>query len=208
MVAKRKAPTARYRLMVVELDDVEPRNESNKPNLAVIKTVIDPEERFALLKEGTQGPKWLHGHVKDLRKDLASETVFSTNERVERAKKKLIEKLLRQGYIVNRSVHHRRVYVIELDPSHLKNPVKGYLYVGETSKHPEIRFKEHRTGGRLSAKVVKKHGLKVRLDLAPKGFYLSVAESEKAEAVCRQGLEARGYRCEGAHSLRKMKNDT
>lgn len=207
MVAKRKGPTARYRLMVVELDDVAPRNESAKPNLAVIKTVRDLEERFALLKEGTQGPKWLHGHVKDLRKDLASETVFSTNERAEEAKKELIEKLLRQGYIVNRSVRHRRVYVIELDQSHLKKRVKGYLYVGETSKHPEIRFKEHLEGGRLSANVVKKHGLKLREDLAPKGFYLSVAESEKAEAECRLCLEARGYKCEGAHEVHQMKND-
>ena len=38
-----------YRVMVVELDDVKPRNESGLPNLLSLITVSTPEERFARL---------------------------------------------------------------------------------------------------------------------------------------------------------------
>ena len=103
--------------------------------------------------------------------------------------------------------NQRRVYVIELDHSHLAGPVSGYFYVGETSRPPEVRFEQHRTdarsasGRRLAARGISPHVRRLRPDLAPTKFYLSKADAEAAEAATRRRLEAAGYQVRGAHTM-------
>ena len=194
-----------YRVMVVELDDVKPRNESGLPNLLSLITVSTPEERFARLIGPKPSPRWTKGHVVGPRSDLSLTKIYDNYDRAKKAERRLVDRLLRQGYIVNKRASHRRVYVIELDGSHLTKPGKGYLYVGETSLTPSERFAKHKddarnkNGKRIGSRFVRKKGLRLRPDLAPTGFALTKAEAEQAEADCRRRLEKLGYRCEGAH---------
>jgi hypothetical protein len=165
-----------------------PRNESGKPNLATFVTVGDPAKKFERLGPGASGPQWIRGHVMGLNSDLSLTKIYPTLQRARTAERRLISRLLREGYIVNKRAPHRRVYVVELDGSHLVTPGKGYLYVGETSKLPEVRLAEHlsgavsSTGHSIASKVVKRYGRQLRPDLAPQEFYLTKAEAELAEA--------------------------
>jgi hypothetical protein len=59
-----------------------------------------------------------------------------------------------------------RVYVIELDRSagRRRDPRIPWLYVGSSARSPEERFEQHRRGYR-SARIVKRHALRLRPDL-------------------------------------------
>lgn len=199
----------RYRVFVVELDDVKPRNESGLPNLITLVTVSTPQERFARLIGPKPSPRWTKGHVVGPRPDLSLNKNYDNLDRAKSAERRLVDRLLRQGYVVNNRASHRRVYVVELDASHLAKAGKGYLYVGETSLTPDERLQKHLAGATnsrgksISSRFVRHHGIRLRPDLAPDGFFLSKNESEQAEADCRRRLEAAGYRCEGAHLAKR-----
>lgn len=197
-------------MIVVELDDIQPRNESDLPNLLTVITVSTPEERFERLLSGKRTPTWAIGHIVTLRNDLSIQKRYPSIQRAKKAERRLVKRLLRQGFIVNNMSPHRRVYVIELDHSHLKDPGNGFLYVGETSKTPEERFQQHMTGARaenghnISSRWVRKYGKRLRPDLAPTGFFLTTSESETAEANCRIALEQAGYIVKGAHTANSL----
>jgi predicted GIY-YIG superfamily endonuclease len=73
---------------------------------------------------------------------------------------------------------HHSVYAIELDRAVWKNrafrernpggAASGCLYIGVTGLTPQERFERHRTG-RQSARFVRAHGVRLRLDLV-EGF--------------------------------------
>src|SRR5688500_6698530 len=64
------------------------------------------------------------------------------------------------------SERHYRVYAIELaDPRPRRQPGLPWVYVGYTSKTPRQRFHVHRAGGRHSARVVTRYGVRLRPDL-------------------------------------------
>jgi hypothetical protein len=145
---------------------------------------------------------WYSGYVVRLQSDLAPQTRFSTKHRAEDAYKKLLRKLKGQGYTVNRDPMVWQVYVIELDPTSVSEPGKGFVYVGETSKTPEERFIEHTTGvrnkrGHLYSSVVFRHGVRLRPDLAPKRIYFDSASSKLAEKETYDLLEAKGFNVRG-----------
>jgi hypothetical protein len=198
-----------YSVFVVEIDDVCPRNESGLPNVITLVTVSSTAERYQRLASGRSGPEWVHSHLVGIRKDLSLTKTYETLNSAKKAERRLASRLMRQGFIVNRRTDHRRVYVIELDDSHLVRKGKGYLYIGETSETPEVRFQKHRDGavnkhgGSIASRYVQQHGKRLRPDLAPKEFFLTKIESELAEAECRKKLEAQGYRCEGAHLVKR-----
>ena len=188
-----------YSVIVVELDDVCPRNESGLPNLLTLVTLSSPASRFARLVGEKPSPRWTSGHVVSLRGDLGLTKTYDTSAKAKKAERRLIDRLLRQGFVVNRRTPHRRVYVVELDPTAVKDPGRGFVYVGETGKLPEQRLEVHLTGASKYSRWVRKYGLRLRPDLAPSEFFLSVKESELAEAACRLRLEAEGYEVRGAH---------
>jgi hypothetical protein len=131
---------------VVELDDVVPRRDPDKPNLYVGLTIEEPATRFERLKIG-HGPAWLQGHLVGLRDDLTSGPIFSRDE-AKRECRAAIRCLKSEGYTVNRDPRVWTVYVIEMDAKGCQDPGKGFVYVGESSKTPEARFKEHIKGRR------------------------------------------------------------
>ena len=196
-------PDPRYSIIVIELDDVVPRRDSKKPNLYVAKTVTDPEARFEAIKRSKKS-RWYTDHILCLRQDLAPRRTYSSQEDAAAACTRLVKKLSKEGYTVNRDTKVWRVYVIELDKTAVTNPGKGYVYVGETSKTPEERFAQHRGGaknkrGPLFSGVVRNHGLHLRPDLAPKRVFYDQESSKRAEKEHSELLKAKGYEVRGGH---------
>jgi predicted GIY-YIG superfamily endonuclease len=189
-------------VLVVELDDLVPRRDSDKPNLYVGLTIEEPATRYARLKMG-YGPAWLQGHLARLRDDLVSGPFLSRDEaRLEC--RTAIRCLKSEGYTVNRDPKVWTVYVIEMDPKGCKDPGKGFVYVGETSKTPEARYKEHIKGkrnkrGRLYSRAVRKYGQRLRMDLAPETRYFDGRSSKAAEKRWARKLKDEGYKVAGGH---------
>lgn len=189
-------------VLVVELDDIVPRRDPEKPNLYVGLTIEEPATRYERLKMG-YGPAWLQGHLVRLRDDLVSgPLLFPDNARRER--RMAIRCLKSEGYTVNRDTRVWTVYVIEMDPKGCKDPGNGFVYVGETSKTPEARYKEHLKGkrnrrGRLYSRSVRKYGRGLRMDLAPEIRYFDGASSKAAEKRWARKLKDEGYKVVGGH---------
>jgi hypothetical protein len=187
---------------VAELDDVAPRRDPAKPNLYVGLTIEEPATRYGRLKMG-RGPAWLQGHLVRLRDDLTSGPLLSRDEA--RLECRIAIRCLKgEGYTVNRDPKVWTVYVIEMDPKGCKDAGKGFVYVGETSKTPEARFKEHIKGrrnirGRLYSRSVRKYGKCLRMDLAPETKYFDAVSSKAAEKRWARKLKAEGYKVVGGH---------
>jgi hypothetical protein len=189
-------------VLVAELDDVVLRRDPDKPNLYAGLTIEAPAIRYERLKLG-YGPAWLRGHLVRLRSDLVSGP-FLRRDDAKRECRAAIRCLRSEGYTVNRDTRIWTVYVIELDPKACKDPGKGFVYVGETSKTPEERFKEHIKGkrskrGRLYSPLVRKHGQRLRMDLAPETRYFDGPSSKAAEKRWARKLEDEGYKVAGGH---------
>jgi predicted GIY-YIG superfamily endonuclease len=104
-----------------------------------------------------------------------------------------------------------RVYVIELSKRVFTerakfrnanpqfNGVNECLYVGMTSKTPEVRFKQHKEGKRskkgykLSSRIVQKFGLYLRPSLYSHLDLLNKAEAYKMEETLALELKRMGY---------------
>ena len=189
-------------VLVAELDDVVPRRDFQKPNLYVALTIEAPVIRYERLKRG-YGPDWLQGHLVRLRVDLASGPFLRPND-TKREGRAAIRCLRSEGYTVNRDTRVWTVYVIELDPKGCKDPGKGFVYVGETSKTPEERYTEHLKGkrnkrGRLYSRAVRKYGQGLRLDLAPETRYFDAQSAKAAEKRWARKLKDEGYKVAGGH---------
>ena len=190
-------------LIVIELDDVVSRRDPQKPNLYVAKTVSSPEERFVSIQRSKK-KHWYTEHVKRLRTDLAPSNTYKSSEDAKKALTKLREKLMGEGYTVNRDTTIWTVYVIELDNAAVSNLGKGYVYVGETRRTPEERFKQHlgrarNKKGPLSARAPRRHGVKLRPDLAPREKYFDQASAKRAEKRHFELLKSKGFNVEGGH---------
>ncbi len=192
-----------YRVFVLELEDVVPRRHPKRPNLCVGVSVLAPEKQIEVeLKR--KRPRWYSGAIICDRPDLAPNRHFSSMDTAARACVRLITRLQREGYTVNRETTVWSVYVIELDPSAVSNPGKGYVYVGETSLSPEERFKQHMDGkrnehGPLFSRVVHRHGVRLRYDLAPRRKFFDQASARRAEKQRFEVLKSRGFNVRGGH---------
>jgi hypothetical protein len=199
---RRSLREPRNYVLVVELDDVVPRRHPDLPDLYVGLTVEEPAIRYKRLEKG-KGPAWLRGHLVCLREDLTSGPFLLREEAMAECRA-AVRCLKQEGYTVNRDDKAWTVYVIELDPKGRTDPDKGFVYVGETSKSPEERFKEHVKGkrnkrGPLFSPVVRKFGRCLRMDLAPETKYFDQAASKAAEKRWAAKLKADGYKVAGGH---------
>ncbi len=202
-MSKNDTTSQKYWLIVIELDDLVPRRDPSKPNLYVAKTATPPEKRFEIIQKGKKS-HWYTDHAIQLRTDLSPSKTYKSKEDAKIACSKLVKKLSSEGFTVNRDTRAWSVYVIELDNAAVPNPGEGYVYVGETSRTPEERFKQHREGarnkhGRLYANVVKKHGVKLRPDLAPHEKYFDQASAKRGEKEHFELLKSKGFNVKGGH---------
>ena len=191
-----------YRVVVLELDDIVPRIRTELPNLYVGISLRTSHDLANGLNNGRFRPKWAHHLVTRTRDDLSLPFLMDF-DRVIRLRNALITSLRVRGYTVNRTTTAYRTYVINLHNPKLKEPGKGYVYVGQTSKTPEQRLQEHLTGavstqGRnLASRVVKKHGVDLNPTLMTDRIYLTQKQALKAERRLAERLRDQGYVVEG-----------
>ena len=100
-----------YKLVLVELADVVPRRDANKPNLYVGFADAALEGLDDVISHAKE---WARGHEVELCQDLARDTRFTAKKSAKKARAKLVRKLGNQGYTVNRDTTVYRMYVIEL----------------------------------------------------------------------------------------------
>ena len=96
------------------------------------------------------------------------------------------------------------VYVIELEPKvadlrkfRSKNPKyikgNGCVYIGQSSKKPEVRFEQHKEGYK-SNKYAKYYGIKLRPDLYEKYNPIPTRrDAEEIEEMLSGILRKKGY---------------
>jgi hypothetical protein len=202
-MSKNDTTSQKFWLIVIELDDLMPRRDLSKPNLYVTRSSTPPEKRFEIIQKGKKA-HWYTNHVIQLRPDLAPTKGYKSKEDVKAACAKLVKKLSSQGFTVNRNTQVWNVYVVELNNAAVSNPGEGYVYVGQTSRTPEERFTQHRDGaknkrGRLYATVVKKHGVKLRPDLAPDTKFFDQASAKSGEKEHFELLRSKGFNVKGGH---------
>lgn len=192
-----------YNLVVVELKDVVPRRDPDKPNLYVGYVNTQAESLAQIV---SSAPDWVQGNEIELRPDLTRPTTFATQKRAKKARKKLFKKLMGQNYTVNKKKKIWRLYVIELDPKGIGDVGLGYVYVGETSKTREGRFQQHKTGAKnksgtcsLGSRKTRGRVVSLRHDLIPKQVYFSSKDSKAAEARLAERLREKGCRVVGGH---------
>lgn len=199
------APTERwFRVVVIELDDVQPRVRRDCPNLYVGLTSRSTSEIAGDLSIGKGSPTWARHHVVRVRDDLAPAVTGARSECVQ-LRADLIRRLRSKGYTVNRNTTAYRTYVINLHNPNLADVGAGHVYVGQTSKTPEQRLEEHLTGAvnskgvRLASRVVERFGVDLNYDLMTKKIYLTQNQAKKAERRLAERLREQGYRVEGGH---------
>ena len=191
-----------YRVVVLEVTDVVDRIRPDRPNLYVGVTTRTAQQLADGLNNGRYRPSWARHNVVQVRADLATDDTVTYDEAVEQ-RDTLIRQLRTKGYTVNRKTTAYRTYVINLHNPTLKDPGKGYVYVGQTSKTPEQRLREHLTGavstqGRnLASRVVKKHGVDLNPTLMTDRIYLTQKQALKAERRLAERLRDQGYVVEG-----------
>lgn len=192
-----------YWVVVLELTDVVPRRHPKRPNLFVGVSMSPPEKRLAI-ERARKTRRWYTDAIVRERSDLAPARRFSSKETADRACERLTVRLNREGFTVNRDTRIWSVYVVELDPSAVSKPGRGFVYVGETSLSPEERFKQHLDGSRntrgpLFSRVVHKHGVRLRPDLAPRRKFFDQISSRRAEKQHFDRLKSKGFNVRGGH---------
>ena len=148
-------------------------------------------------------PNWVRESIPVVRNDLAPKSVFKTRLNARSKKRKLVEKLKRQGFTVNRDKRSWSLYVIELSPMPDSKDDQPAVYVGQTSKTIEERFSQHLKGGfeNKASRVVTRRGGKLLHKLIPKQKYYSQADAEAAETRLGNRLQDKGYRVYGPQGM-------
>jgi hypothetical protein len=101
----------------------------------------------------------------------------------------------------------RRIYVIELDPKawseprlrkanpHITGTPVRCVYVGETSRSPELRFAQHKAGIRANS-LARRYGIRLLEHLMQERYWPAVRttrQAEDAEERRAESLRRRGY---------------
>jgi len=212
---KKKVIAKRWWIEVVEILDPDlPRRLADKPNVKVSIRVSHPTT------ENVQS------HHKDqpvlFRADLSPTKSYTDHESAKKRQAEVRERLMAQGYTVNKKLSTWSVYVIELDTSHFtpaqRKKHSAFFYVGMTSKKVDARLAEHKEGARTDkgpkfGRSAHKYFSRYRPDLSPKQLYFSQEQALRAESKKRLQLEARGYKVDGgterlaAMKTKKLKSD-
>ena len=193
-----------YRVVVLELTNVVSRIRTDRPNIYVGVTTRTAQQLADGLNRGEHKPAWVRNNVTRTRDDLAPQQTF-THQEAKQHRDALIKELRTKGYTVNRTTDAYRTYVINLDNPDLEDPGKGYVYVGQTSKTPEQRLKEHLTGAssgkghNLASRKVFKYGTQLNYNLMTQRIYLTQQQALKAERRLAKRLRQQGYTVEGGH---------
>ena len=197
-----------WRLIAVELVDLPCRVEGI-PHLYIGKTTKSVDERFSEFMEG-KGPETFAGKWLKLRQDVLEfrGEIFDKkqSEKILRSEK---ERLARKGHAINGSFSVWHTYVVDLDPTGIPDPRKGYVYVGQTSHTPEERYKIHKAPKPeppaidLGVTVVRKRGSGLNYVLAaellPQPPFFLLEDALAAERIWAKALYKRGFKVDAGH---------
>ena len=195
---------ANYRVVALELTNVVSRIRTDRPNIYVGLTTRTPQQLADGLNKGKYKPAWARNNIVGLLDKLAPTGTFTYIE-AKQLRDDLKRQLRTKGYTVNRNTTAYRTYVINLHNPDLTDPGKGYVYVGQTSKTPEQRLKEHlnetrsRKGHNLASRKVSKYGTQLNYNLMTQRIYLTQKQALKAERRLAERLREQGYTVEGGH---------
>ena len=192
-------------ITVMQLDETFDRC-SDKPHLYVTYTSKPPAKLLEHI-QGGNGPRWIHGRVVSLLPELVPSYKTTRSATVARRRvKNLTASLKERGYAVNQDSYVYTVYVVDLD---IKNPtkllnvgrLKRAVYVGQTSKSPEMRYLQHKKKSALdkslASRVVLQRGVGLRHELMPKKQVFTKAAALKLEEDVSKELDKRGFRVFG-----------
>lgn len=195
-----------FRVFAVELDEsVGTQLRADRPNMYVGRTPQGAlEQHLRRLLAGAIGPEELRGHVVRDRLDLYGHFNPKTEKRARETERELACQLIRRWHDVFGRTRYR-VYVIKLDPS-TKHPesARPWVYVGLTSKTPERRYQEHKSGARnRRGRLYNTHARDYGVGLWRK-YYASISPScsleeakKKEEHLAMRLHHDKGFRVEG-----------
>ena len=197
-----------WRIIAVELIGL-PRRVETIPHLYVGKTTKSVEERFSNFMDG-EGPKTFKDNWLKLRQDvLEFRGEISDKKQSEKILRSEKERLARKGHAINGSFSVWHTYVVDLDPTDVPDPGKGYVYVGQTSHTPEERYKIHKAPKPeppaidLGVTVVRKRGLGLNsvlaAELSPQPPFFSLKDVLAAERTWAKTLYKRGFKVDAGH---------
>ncbi len=151
----------------------------------------------------TRLPDWVKDASPVLRTDLMPRQTFADKERAKNKKRTLVRQLVRKGWFVNMRRSSYSLYVIELSPtSRHPEDAPVALYVGQTSKPIEERFREHMEGGKRASRKVFRRGIRLRPDLIlDRQNYYFQDDAIRAETRLGIRLQKRGHRIYGPQNM-------
>ena len=197
-----------WRLIAVELVGL-PCRVNGIPHLYIGKTMKSVDERFSEFMED-KGPETFAGRWLKLRQDVLEfrGEMFDKkqSEKILRSEK---ERLARKGHAINGSFTVWHTYVVDLDPTEIPDPGKGYVYVGQTSHTPEERYKIHKAPKPeppaidLGVKVVRERGVGLNnllaAELSPQPPFFLLKDVIAAERTWAKTLYKRGFKVDAGH---------
>ncbi len=152
-------------------------------------------------------PPWMQAANPVPRFDLMPPTVFRNKARARKKRWQTVKKLIREGHTVYGAKYGKlpeySLYVIELCPA-ARHPEDAPLplYVGQTSKSIEERFREHKKGGKRASGKVFRRGRCLRPDLIlDRQRYYFQDDAIKAETRLGIRLQKRGHRIYGPQNM-------
>jgi len=207
LMAKQGDDDRDFWILVVELsDEAGNRRSPELPNLEVIRAVEPSEVRYERLRGKPEHRVGQYGVAR--RHDLEPDGSLVGLSASDKARRDLIRKLCAEGYTVNRNEDLWHVYVIHLDDAAgpRRNPAHPVVYVGQTSKSPEERFRQHLDGARkadgtpIYSRVVHRHGRELMPELYDHlNPIYSADESRAVERQLADELQRQGYTVKGGH---------
>lgn len=188
-----------HQVVVIETSDVISRRNPEKPCLYVgVHPVDEIEEEIP-----DTIPTWASHSEPRARPDLAPASIFNRRSNARERRSSLAKKLRRQGFTVNLCSQVWHLYVIELCPAEGSRDERPAVYVGQTSKSIEARFKQHIDGGleHFAAGVVTRRGVRLLYEKIPDQTYYSEQDAKAAETRLGLRLEGEGYRVYGPQGM-------
>ena len=192
--------TAKYYVVIVELDTKLRGKDQSKPHLYICMSKTPPEARLKTLKgSGSAGLDYARGHYVKIYEASPYAKPRTSAAVARRRRDEQIEKYIRRGHFVNNGEKFH-VYVVDLKQDHLKTqPAKGHVYVGSTSKDVTTRIEEHRVGRKsetdkkLNSNYVTSHMIGHNKKLSPTGHFFTRTSAEDAEEKLAEELCRKGY---------------
>jgi hypothetical protein len=218
-MSSNQVPTAKWRLIAVELDSSLPRRAADKAHLYVSVCQSTPEERLIELQNG-EGPETLVGTYRSLCQELLKrDNTYVLRRSAIAACRKEKKRLARRGHAINGSNTQWTTYVIDLDKNGVTGTDVGFVYVGQTSHTAEERFEIHKSekpaepARDLRSGVVHRRGLGLNYELmaslTPRPPVYTQEDALALEKIWAQKLEDMGYRVEAgdATPLKRVSPD-